>query len=150
MFAGPVPVHVLTRMFADGAFSIPSRTLRRCAAVDTRACSGPERCVFKCTCTLRGVRITAEREVGSSVSVKEAAQFTWCCTGSTARRLLYSPDSMQSACIRTTCSIAKSLTGDLAHRQSLCRNAVRPTHDGVSNTILLCGQIRILTAVERN
>jgi hypothetical protein len=39
----------------------------RCAIVDTRTCSGTERCVLKCTCTLPGVRITAEREVHQSV-----------------------------------------------------------------------------------
>ena len=79
--------------------------------------------------------------------------------GSTIHVVLYakhratsvcSPDSMQTACIRTTCSIATYLNGDLAQPQSLLPNAVRPSHDGVSNTVLLCGQMRILTAVERN
>lgn len=86
----------------------------RCAAVDTRTCSGPERCVLKCTCTLSGARITAERDVHQSVDEG----------GSTVHVVLYAknratsdvPQSMQTACIRTTCSIATFLAGDLAQK----------------------------------
>ena len=83
MFVSPVPVLVPTR-----AISILSCTQCRCAVVDTRTCSGPERCVLKCSCTLPGVRITCEREVHRGQhSSRGAVQSTWCCIRRTARRL---------------------------------------------------------------
>lgn len=139
------------------AISILSCTVcRYAAAVDTRTCSAPERCVLKCTCTLPGVRITAEREVHQSVDEG----------GSTVHVVLYAKNHATSAHVRQTeqadgvCLYrvqqrdVRSAIGLRSWRNRsrcvLSTDEVRPSHDGVSNTILLCGQMRILTPVERN
>jgi hypothetical protein len=67
------------------------------------------------------------------VSMKQAAQSTWCCTGRTARRL-HVPQTGHADSV--TCSIATALTGDLAEKLAQPQSRpdkVRPSHDGVSN-----------------
>jgi hypothetical protein len=81
MFVNPVPVLVPTRHTADGAvlpFSVAQYA--DVLLLTLVRVPGPERCVLKCTCTLPGVRITAQRQIHQKVSMKEAAQFTRCCT----------------------------------------------------------------------
>ena len=54
-----------------------------------------------------------------------------------------------SACRRRV-SVPRAAVRHLAQPQSLRPVEVQPSHDGVSNTVLLCGQMRILAPVERN
>lgn len=119
------------------------------------SCSGTERCVLKCTCTLPSVRITAECKGGSSKCRWQRQHSSRGAVCEAPRNAcMLRKQSMQTACIHTMCRIATSLASDLAQKlaqpQSLRPDAVRPSHDSVSNTILFHGQMRILTAVERN
>jgi hypothetical protein len=80
-------------------------------------------------------------------SSRGAVQSTWCCTRRTARRLHV---SVPRAALRHLWPVIWLRSWRNRNRCVLSTDEVRPSHDGVSNTVLLCGQMRTLTPVESN